>query len=248
VHGFVINPGYLGKQCNIVANAQPHTGKKHVLNIDLQDFFPGISAWQVKEVFRSEFFGFDEQIANAIALITTYKGQLPTGAPSSPVISNFVCYELDKDLINFSETKSLSYSRYADDLTFSSDSLISDDTVLDIIGLINKNNFRINEKKLRLRTSNSRQTVTGITVNEKVNVNRRLLKKIRAMLHDLNINGLEAATRKHFEIKGECDPDAKRFFVRRLRGYINFVGQVRGKEDGLYLRFKEGITSLKLIS
>ena len=236
VHGFVINPGYLLKNCNIVANAMMHTRKKYVLNIDLQDFFPGISAWQVKETFMSQNFMFNEQIATALTLLTTYQGCLPTGAPSSPAISNFVCYQLDHDLIELCRTKSIAYSRYADDLTFSSDKLIASDAILDIILLIKKNNFRINEKKLRLRSSNSRQTVTGITVNEKVNVNRRLLKKIRAMLHDLDTNGLDVATKKHYRIKGEAGIELKKTFLRRLRGYINFVGQVRGIKDSLYLR------------
>jgi len=247
VHGFVINPRYLGRHCNIVANAKVHTGKKFVLNIDLQDFFPGISARMVKDVFLSKAFQFSDQIATALTLLTTYEGRLPTGAPSSPVISNFICRRLDAVLIRFSKGKSLTYTRYADDLTFSSNYTISTDTLLDIISLIQKNNFRINEKKLRIRSSGSRQTVTGITVNEKVNVNRKLLKKIRAMLHDLNTNGLESATRKHFNLKGDCPPATMQLFVRRLRGYINFVGQVRGKGDALYLSFKGGISSLKLI-
>ena len=244
-HGFVINPGYLLKKCNIVENAKNHTGKKYVLNIDLKDFFPGISAWQVKETFMSQNFMFNEQIATALTLLTTYQGCLPTGAPSSPAISNFVCYQLDQELIEYCKLRSLAYSRYADDLTFSSDKLIASDAILDLILLIKKNNFRINEKKLRLQTSNSRQTVTGITVNEKVNVNRRLLKKIRAMLHDLNTNGLEAATIRHLKIKGECTPAEKKFFARRLEGYINFVGQVRGTNDKLYLSFKGGGNALK---
>jgi RNA-directed DNA polymerase len=238
VHGFVINPKYLGKHCNIVANAAVHTGKKYVLNIDLQDFFPGISAWQVREVFLSELFGFNEQIANALTLLTTYEGKLPTGAPTSPVISNFVCHQLDKDLVDFSMSKSIEYSRYADDLTFSSNSQITTDIILDLISLINKNNFRINEKKLRLRTSNSRQTVTGLTVNTRVNVNRKLLKKIRAMLHDLDINGLESAAKRHFRVQGKPRVELEKTFILRLQGYINFVGQVRGLNDPLYQRFK----------
>ncbi len=238
VHGFVINPLYRGIKCNITENAKPHVNKKYVLNIDLKDFFPGITAKRVKEIFSSPTFNFSEQISTALTLLTTFEGKLPIGAPTSPVISNFICKQLDADLIEFSETNSLSYTRYADDLTFSSNDLISNDIILDIVNLIQKNNFKINEKKLRLRTSNRRQTVTGITVNKKVNVDRKLLKKIRAMLHDLSRNGAELASWRHFKFISRANNNSSTTFIKKLNGYINFVGQVRGLFDPLYLRLK----------
>ena len=144
----------------------------------------------------------------------------------------------------FCNTNGLLFSRYADDLTFSADTLISNDTVLDIINLIKKNNFQINEKKLRLKSSNRKQTVTGLTVNEKVNVDRKLLKKIRAMLHDMTTNGIDTATQRHFNFRGEIEIQHRAKFIHRLEGYINFVGQVRGKSDGLYFKQKTLFDSL----
>ncbi len=240
VHGFVVNPHYLGTYCNIAENAKPHTGKKHLLNIDLKDFFPGISANRVKSVFTSPYFNFNEQIANALTLLTTYKGKLPIGTPTSPVISNFVCTQLDAKLKEFSQTNRLQFTRYADDLTFSSDTLISHDDILDIINLIKKNGFEINKKKLRLKSSNRKQTVTGLTVNEKVNVDRRFLKKARAMLHDLTTNGVETATKRHFNLKGEIGARQRSMFIYRLEGYINFIGQIRGETDSVYTKLKQG--------
>ena len=241
VHGFVINPNYLGTQCNIVENAKVHINKKYVLNIDLKDFFPNIKAYRVKELFTSPLFKFNEPLATALTLLTTLQGKLPIGAPTSPVISNFICHQLDKDLKEFCVTDNLAYTRYADDLTFSSDLEITTDTILDIINLINKNDFQINEKKLRLKTSGRRQIVTGLTVNEKVNVDRKLLKKIRAMLHDFITNGLHHATKKHFKLKEGFRIEYLTRFMNRLEGYINFVGQVRGKNDALYRKFKSQI-------
>ena len=238
VHGFVINPHYLGAHCNIVANARVHTGKKQVLNIDLKDFFPSISAKRIKELFTSPYFNWNEQMATALTLLTTYEAKLPAGAPTSPVLSNFVCLTLDADLRIFCQENNLQFTRYADDLTFSSDAIIPIDTLLDIILLIKKNGFSINDKKLRIQSSNRKQTVTGLTVNKKVNVDRKLLKKIRAMLHDLTTNGVEAATRRHFNLKKELDPKLCECFIHRLEGYINFVGQVRGKDDAVYRRLK----------
>lgn len=238
VHGFVLLAPSIQQRSNIVANAEVHVGKKFVLNLDLKDFFPSITAKRVKALFMSPLFNFNAQIANAITLLCTFEGKLPIGAPTSPVISNFICLKLDADLQNFCAANELNYSRYADDLSFSSNSSISKDNILDLINLITKNDFAINYKKFRLRTANKRQSVTGITVNEKVNVNRVLLKKIRAMLHDLTSNGIEVATHKHFKLNGFVDQKYKDRFLYRLKGYINFVGQVRGKEDFMFLKFR----------
>jgi RNA-directed DNA polymerase len=238
VHGFVINPHYLGEYCNIVANASQHVGKKHLLNIDLKDFFPNITANRLRDVFRSNIFGFNDQISTALTLLTTFQGRLPIGAPTSPVISNFVCHKLDVDLIEFCQIYNLSYTRYADDLTFSSYDPITPFIVDGIVNQIENNHFEVNTKKTRLTTNNRKQSVTGITVNEKVNVDRKLLKKVRAMAHDLSTNGIVYATRNHFDVKGVVDHKLQDRFMDRLGGYINFIGQVRGKEDNIYLNLK----------
>jgi RNA-directed DNA polymerase len=241
VHGFVINPQYFSTtRCNIVANAEVHTGKKHILNIDLKDFFPSIPARRIKELFTSPVFNFSEQVAIALTLLTTYEAKLPTGAPTSPVLSNFACLELDADLRLFCQENHLQFTRYADDLTFSSNEIITNELIVKINGLIHQNGFEPNEKKLHLTSSHHKQTVTGLTVNEKVNVDRKLLKKIRAMLHDLTKNGIETATQRHFHIvlplDENEDEELQQHFIHRLNGYINFVGQVRGKNDPIYQR------------
>jgi len=247
VHGFVINPHYLGRRCNIVENAMVHTGKSHLLNIDIKDFFPSISAKRVKELFSSPLFNYDEQITWALTMLTTYKGFLPAGAPTSPVLSNFICLELDKELKDYAQISNLQYSRYADDLTFSSDGRIHDEIILDIVSIINKNHFKINQKKLRLVGANRRQTVTGITVNQKVNVDRKLLKRTRAMLHDLTTNGLYVATSRHFHVAADKNSALNSKFIRQLEGYINFIGQVRGREDNGYMKMKNSFDDLYAI-
>jgi len=238
VHGFVINPHYLCKHCNIVANASQHVGKKYLLNLDLKDFFPGITASRVRDLFKSETFGFSNQISFALTLLTTYQGKLPTGAPTSPALSNFICQQLDTNLFRFSESHHITYSRYADDLSFSSNDPITKPFIEEIKTLIETNNFKINKNKTRLTPSHRKQTVTGITVNEKVNVSRKLLKKTRAMLHDLTLNGLENATCHHFNTPLPVNPELTAKFINRLLGYINFICQVRGKTDILNDRFK----------
>ena len=236
VHGFVINPSYLETQSNIVENAKPHINKKVILNIDLQDFFPSITSRMVKKLFDSSFFDFDNQIATALTLLTTFEGKLPIGAPTSPVISNFVCAQLDQDLREFSALNLLTYTRYADDLTFSGNNAITKGMISEINSIIQKNHFKMNEKKLRIRTNNRQQIVTGLTVNEKVNVDRKLLKKVRAMIFDLEKNGVSIAAQKHFKLNAPSE-ELSISFLNRLEGYVNFIGQVRGSEDRVYLRY-----------
>jgi RNA-directed DNA polymerase len=83
--------------------------------------------------------------------------------------------------------------------------------------------------------------VTGLVVNEKVNIDRKVLKKIRAMLHHLQTAGLDAATQKHLNLNREANDREKDLFLNRLEGYVNFVGQVRGKDYKLYLRFVQSV-------
>lgn len=238
VHGFVIQPKDSLTICPIAENARVHTHKKVILNIDLKDFFTTISAKRVKELFTSEVFRFHENIAIALALITTYEKKLPTGAPTSPVISNLICLQLDEDLNNYCIENHITYTRYADDLTFSANESIHTDQTLDIIGIILSQGFSINEKKLRIKLADSRQTVTGLVVNEKVNVPRKMIKNIRAMLHDLTVNGAEVAAKNHFKNNHKPLSTLQFQFLSRLKGHIDFIGQVRGKNDSIYLKFK----------
>ena len=166
-------------------------------------------------------------------------GVLPTGSPTSPVISNLVCWELDHDLEKFASQNKLNYSRYADDLSFSSQIPIDDTLKQGISEIIQKHNFTINPKKVRLKHTGQRMMVTGLTVNEKVNVPRHFIKKVRAMLHDFYYNGLEAATSKHLKLTSPPSPKLTSIFLNRLTGQISFIGQIRGKEDMIYIKYEK---------
>lgn len=247
IYGFVINPNKKEKICNIVENAKVHTNQKYVLNLDLKDFFPSIKAYRVKELFLSEYFKFSDSVATALALLTTYEGKLPIGAPTSPVLSNFICLELDAELITFCNKNQINFSRYADDLTFSSNIEITEDIINIILEIIKKNQFSINAKKTRLKSSNSKQTVTGLVVNKKVNVDRKTIKMVRAMLYDASNNGITIAAIKHLKLDRNADVVDVSYFLNRLDGYINFISQVKGDDDLLVLKFKSEFKNLAKI-
>ena len=245
VHGFVmqVSDGIL--QANIVENAKVHVGKRAVLTIDLVDFFPSISGKRVKELFMQAPFHFNKEIAVPLALLMTTEGKLPQGAATSPVISNFICLQLDEALRIWALNHQANYSRYADDLTFSADVAFSYEQQAELRKLIEAFGFVINEKKLRQRLKNRKQTVTGLTVNTKVNVDRRYLKRVRAMLHDSRMNGLEEATKRHFKLEGNPRSQQRLHFVNRIEGSIAFIGQVRGKSDPVYQKMRHAFFDLR---
>lgn len=241
VFGFVRNDDQDQPASPIVQNALPHVGKSFLLNIDLKDFFPSIRAHRVKELFLSDRFGFNDSTATVLALLTTYQGHLPQGAPTSPIITNFICAPMDVALRELSSKNNWTYTRYADDLTFSSIHAFTDADIAQIRNIVESNQFSINDKKIRRKGSGRRQEVTGIVVNSKANVNRKTIKKVRAMIHDLEKNGLTVATASHFKNSPAVHATDSLVFLNRLRGLIAFIGQVRGKEDPVFLQFQEKI-------
>jgi RNA-directed DNA polymerase len=225
VHGFVSKSNTANR--SIVTNAKPHIGKKNILVIDLKDFFTTIRAKRVKELFIS--WGINNEIATSLALLCTYKGNLPMGAPTSPIVSNLCSYELDMKLMRFCELNQVTYSRYADDLTFSSNGNISDELIQSLIQMIRENGFEINYKKLRRIGSHRKQKITGIIVNEKLSVERKLKKKIRAIEHDIKFNGIAKAAERHFGSSNPVSDAIKNKFQRKINGLKSFRDMVEIK-------------------
>ncbi len=145
-HGFE-----LGK--NIITNAEKHVKKKFVYNIDLKDFFPSINYGRVFGMYFN-YFKFEKEIATILAQICTYNGFLPQGAPTSPIISNIICFSMDIELKNIAKLNNLSFTRYADDITFSSRFFpISNEFKESVKNIIKKHGFEINKEKERQQHS-----------------------------------------------------------------------------------------------
>jgi len=229
VHGYV-------KTKSIKSNAESHVGKNIILNLDIKNFFDSISVSRIIDLFISEPCKLDEKRANLYTDIVTYKNHLPQGAPTSPILSNMVCKNLDEKLTEYSENNGYTYTRYADDLTFSTNKQkISEEEILEIKEMIRSEKFIVNEKKVKLSRQSTHQQVTGLTVNEKLSVRRRYIRTIRAILHDWEINGIDEATTKYFD-KYYKTRNTK-CFIHSVRGKIGYIGWVMGKYDSVYLRY-----------
>jgi RNA-directed DNA polymerase len=238
VYGFVFNPFTQAPLHTIVSNAARHCNKKQVLNMDLQDFFPSISAKRVKTALMDAPYQMEDKISTLVALLGSFEKKLPTGAPTSPVLSNMVCYKMDIRLEQYCLQHHITYTRYADDLTFSSDAKMSLQSIEEIKQIILNHGFILNAKKYRLQSSKAKQTVTGLVVNTKANIDRKYLRRLRAIAYSIEKMGLELACAKHYRLTDLAQADLPKFY-RKIAGQIEFVGQVRGKTDNMYLNLKQ---------
>ncbi|MCP4220399.1 MAG: RNA-directed DNA polymerase [bacterium] len=232
---------------SIVDNAKPHSGKDVVINIDLKDFFPTISYRRVKGVFVS--LGYSEQVATIFGLLCTEpevdeveidgetyytaKGErhLPQGAPSSPVLTNIICRRLDRRLVKLAESFGLSYSRYADDITFSGSAELRDKIGVLLgktMGIVRHEGFYIHTDKTRILHKGSKQEVTGIVVNNGLSVDRKTLRRLRATLFQMEKDGTEG---KRW---GNCAD-----ILASVEGYAHFVAMVdREKGNALLAKIR----------
>ena len=161
----------------ITANAIPHTNKKYLLKMDLKDFFGSITFLQVYcNVFNTRYF--PKQIGTILTELCTKDDVLPQGAPTSPMLSNLVMRHFDDTIGNWCKQRGISYTRYSDDMTFSGDVPLY--FVYEKVSrMLNKMGFEINESKTNFITNASRQTVTGLTVNDEVRIPADYKRKLR---------------------------------------------------------------------
>lgn len=234
-HGCVI-----GK--SIKSNAVPHIGKAVVINQDFQNFFPSITYNRIKGVFMS--LGYSNQVATILSLLCSepkildvsllgedYYAQrgerfLPQGSPCSPAITNILCRKLDFRLSGLAKKYNFDYTRYVDDITFSGDkeSLPKITALLKYSGkIVRDENFKLHPEKLRVMKRNAKQEVTGVVVNEKANICKTSLKRFRALLHQIEKEGIEG---KYWNKGGNV--------LAQIDGYANFIFQIDEEKGAIY--------------
>lgn len=173
---------------SIVSNATGHVGQKYVGNADIENFFGSVSEEQIIALLMKNGFNPFESVA--IAKICTNGGVLPQGAPTSPILSNAVLFDLDVEMEVYCRERALQYSRYADDITVSGEDRSAIQAALGYLKIRLAAGFRlnINEKKTRIASAFGRQTVTGVVVNSSAAPSRTYRRKARAMFHNASKN------------------------------------------------------------
>lgn len=248
---------------SIVDNARIHTNQNYVFNIDLKDFFPSIDQARVWKRLQLAPFNFNAKVASVIAGLCCMRVLrnredlsfeeafiLPQGAPTSPLLTNAICDTLDRRLHGLAKRFGLHYSRYADDITFSSMHNVyqsGGDFLKELERIITDQRFIFNDKKTRLQHCSCRQEVTGITVGQKLNVARKYVKDVRAILHIWEKYGINAAYATFYpRYKSEkCqlhrgDPN----IVNVISGKLCYLKMVKGESDSVYTKLFAQFTRL----
>jgi len=218
---------------SIVTNARRHRNRNYVFNADLKDFFPSINFGRVRGyLMKNKDFALNESVATTIAQIACHQNALPQGSPCSPVISNLIAHALDMQLAVLATKAGCTYSRYADDLTFSTNKAefpaeIAERTPTNphtwvagksLVKIVLKNGFTLNPSKTRVQYHDSRQTVTGLVVNRGVNTPWDYRNTVRPMVHNLLRKG-------SFEISdhnGMPQPGT----TAQLHGMLSFIDSI----------------------
>ena len=246
---------------SVVTNAAVHKNQNYIFNIDLKDFFPSIEQGRVMKRLTLAPFNFSPQIALLISGLCSMRVKrehpietkqhdldkqfmyvLPQGAPTSPIITNMICDTLDRRLAGLAKRFGTRYTRYADDITFSSMHNIysgSGEFIKELIRIINTQGFAINDAKTRLQKRGSRQEVTGLIVSDKLNVTKKYVREIRSLLYIWDKYGYSEAMSnfypKYKAEKGHIkkgNPD----LINVLDGKLMYLKMVKGDTDSVYVK------------
>jgi retron-type reverse transcriptase len=194
-HGF-----YPGR--SILTNAEIHTRKAWVISMDIKDFFPTTKISTVKGCLKTELEDHSSDFLDLVIDLCCLDDCLPQGAPTSPHLANICFKKLDEQLLEYSNQHDLAYSRYADDMTFSGQE-IPDNIETTVERIIACNGYKLAREKTKLMAQKDRQSVTGLVVNDKVSIPRKLMKLLRAISHDTQTNGWEYAISRSSLIDSE---------------------------------------------
>lgn len=244
---------------NNIGNARNHVKRSLVLNVDLKDFFTQIHLGRVRGMLMKPPYDIGKEAATTIAQIACYNGKLPQGAPSSPIITNMICVSLDNSLMRLAKATGCTYTRYADDISFSTYKkefpvavVYVDETGVHIgkklAQILEKHNFQINPQKVTLRKKTQHQEVTGLTVNAFTNVRRDYVRKLRSILDHCKRDGVYPTAKAYID-KGFCqngfilsskdNPEKEDvisdWFVSVLKGKITYIKTVKGENSLTYL-------------
>ena len=202
---------------SIASNAALHTRRRVIVRLDIRNFFPSISHAAVRKIYQK--IGYPYRVASLLANLCTIEGGLPQGAITSPALSNLACVRLDRRFFGMVKKMGFRYSRYADDLFFSSNNPRLPQLIPFFREILGEEGFRLNEQKVRVMRPGQRQVVTSIVTNQRPNLSREHSRRLRAAIHRLKTKGpdtLELPSKRNIS----SDP------VKVLQGHLAFLKMI----------------------
>ncbi len=224
------------KGLSLKDNAIPHINKDLLLKLDIKDFFENISFINIyNSCFSIEYF--PKSVGMLLTYLCTYDDHLTQGSPTSAYISNLVMKEFDEELGNWCEKNNISYTRYSDDMTFSG-SFNPNDIILRVRKMLYKLGLELNNDKIHVISKSARQSVTGVTVNEKLQVNAEYRHRIRQEVYYIKKFGLKSHLNK-------CNIDmTEKQYINMLYGRILYVLQIN-ENDLEFKKYQKFVLGLK---
>lgn len=224
------------KGISLKDNAVPHIHKDIILKLDIKNFFENISFVDIyNSCFPIEYF--PKSVGIVLTYLCTYDDHLTQGSPTSAYISNLVMKEFDEKLGAWCEENEISYTRYSDDMTFSGNFNPSD-IILKVRKMLYKLSLELNNDKIHVINKSASQIVTGITVNEKIQVNAKYRNRIRQEIYFIQKFGLKSHLNK-------CNIDIDEIkYINMLYGKILYVLQIN-ENDLEFQKYRKIILELK---
>ena len=244
---------------SVVSNASFHAGHNYVFNIDLENFFPSIPQGRVWKRLQLPPFNFTADIASILAGICCYpdektgKNVLPQGAPTSPLLSNAICDKLDRRMRGVAKRFGLHYTRYADDMSFSSMHNVyqeGSEFRKEVKRIVEVEGFVMNDKKTRLLRTKERQEVTGLTVNNKANVTRKYLHDLRRYIYVWERDGYGKAYAffyRHYKQEKGYIKKGEPIMENVIGGKLNYLRMVKGQNNAAYQKLQKRFDALQQI-
>jgi RNA-directed DNA polymerase len=219
-YGFIFTVKKEDDPRHIVTNAQQHLGKYYLFNADLEDFFHQVKEARLEKIFAEPPFDFKDKVVDLLVNICTNMGRLPMGAPTSPVLSNLATIELDRELLQLADWAEWRYTRYADDLCFSSVTPFKELEIQRITEIVEAEGYQFNSQKFKRLGPNDRKEITGVQLGkDKVEVPDEFIKKLREELVRLR-HVVEVANRM-----GRREKWIEKY-QQQVTGKVNFVEMV----------------------
>jgi len=231
-YGFIISHRQNYAPRNILTHAELHLNANYMYNVDFKDFFHQISREEVRHIFQNHPFRFNKDTAHILSKLCTHKGRLPMGSPTSPVLSNFAAMMLDTFLEKWARTEGIIYSRFVDDLTLSSQNLITHHHFQYLTRQCAIFGFNINPKKTKFFDREDQKKVTGLEVSSTVSLPSEFYEELERDLDRLTKTMIVSN-----RMEGRRTAAFIKQFMQQVSGKVNFVGMIKGYGDPHYAHY-----------
>jgi RNA-directed DNA polymerase len=229
-YGFVLSHKGNKKPRNILSHAENHINSAYLLNVDFEDFFHQVKRDEVFQLLARAPFHFSNESAEVLANLCTYKGRLPMGSPTSPVLSNFAVIPMDITMQTWAKQRKIRYTRFVDDMSFSSLQELPVTTLSEIGEILAEFGLRLNPNKTKWFVPGEIKVVTGLEVTDQVRIPGSFYYELSN-----DLKRLKYAMEAQLQVMGTRPNEMIEELKKQVTGKINFVGMIQGQDDRKHL-------------